>query len=257
MIPFPFQRGGLGFSLANQQAPSTEFFDEVMADSPFLYYRLNEVSGTALADSSGNSRPGGISGIPGTAYDLNQAGLVNDGDKAILFKDNTGFIRTNSQFTFGLTNVTLMAAIKPNVSAPAGSVMGLYELTDPTNPSGARDRMLYINTSGELVAMVFDGASVRTVATPFTVNDGVARLIHMVIGTTQTDIYVNGTSVANMPYVAGFSYSAYLYGAMNDNSGHPGGANAGLKGVLDEFAWFASALSPSRCLAQAQAAGLA
>lgn len=46
---------------------------EVAADSPALYWKLQETSGTSAADASGNSRAGTYNGTGGTNYALNQS----------------------------------------------------------------------------------------------------------------------------------------------------------------------------------------
>lgn len=46
---------------------------EVAADSPQIYWKLQDTSGTSAADSSGNSRPGTYNGTATTNYALNQA----------------------------------------------------------------------------------------------------------------------------------------------------------------------------------------
>lgn len=46
---------------------------EVAADSPAIYWKLQDTSGTSAADSSGNSRAGTYNGTGGTNYALNQS----------------------------------------------------------------------------------------------------------------------------------------------------------------------------------------
>jgi hypothetical protein len=46
---------------------------EVAADSPQIYWKLQDTSGTSAADASGNSRPGTYNGTASTNYALNQS----------------------------------------------------------------------------------------------------------------------------------------------------------------------------------------
>lgn len=46
---------------------------EVAADSPAIYWKLQDTSGTTATDSSGNSRPGTYNGTASTNYALNQS----------------------------------------------------------------------------------------------------------------------------------------------------------------------------------------
>lgn len=235
---------------------SGTFQSAIMADSPYIYYRLGESSGTAIADSSGSSRHAAIFGTSGTDYDLAQPSLVGDSNTAIRLKSNAGYVRSNAAYSFPVNNCTLMVAIKPNAAAAAGYVAGLYSLTDPTSAGGSRDRLLYIDTNGKLVAYVWNGA-IRTIVTSAAMNDNTAKLVHLVIGASSTELFVNGASVGTMAHVSTDSGARYLYAGMNNVSGQPNGANAGLRGIFDEVAWFNSALPSGRVLAHAQAAGLA
>lgn len=247
--------GHHGLMLAGAGA-ADGFANTVLADAPYIYYRLGETSGTALADSSGGSRAATIYGTSGTDYDLGQGGLVGDSDASINLKSDSGFVRSDASQTFPASSCTLMVAIKPNASAAAGYIAGLYSGTNPADSGGSRDRELYLNTSGKLVAFLWNGA-IQTITSSANMNDNTAKLIHLVVGTTSTTLYVNGASVGSVAAVSTDSGGRYLYGGMNNVSGHPGGANAGMRGLIDELAWFNTALSPTRVLAHAQAAGLA
>lgn len=246
--PFAFGGGG--------PPPAGNFADEVAADSPFIWYRLGETSGTAIADSSGSSRNATLFGSAGTGYDLGEPSLVNDANGAIELKANTAYVRSNSTYTASLTNVTLMVAIKINSGAGAGYIAGWHSLTDPTGTGGSRDKLLYINSSGQVAAYVFNGSQ-RIITSPAAVNDGVRRLVHFAMGTTDSKLFIDGVEVASMSFVSAASYVAYLYAGMNNVSGLAGGANAGMRGVIDEVAWFPSRLSDARILKHAQEAGLA
>lgn len=82
----------------------------IMALSPYVYWKLDETSGTVIADSSGNSRPGTLSGT----VTLAQAGPEGT-NTAMTF--TAGRVTANS--TWNHTDWTAAAWIKPTFSAPA------------------------------------------------------------------------------------------------------------------------------------------
>lgn len=53
----------------------TTYSDEVLDDSPYLYWKMDETSGTTVDDSSGNNRDGTYVNSP----TLNQTSLINEG----------------------------------------------------------------------------------------------------------------------------------------------------------------------------------
>ena len=55
----------------------------ILADSPTFWYRLDEASGTTMADSSGNSNPGTYS-ASNVTYNVTGA-ILGDTDKAVTF----------------------------------------------------------------------------------------------------------------------------------------------------------------------------
>ena len=114
----------------------------VLADTPYLWYRLGESAGTTATDSSGNSRDGTYTGT----YTLGTAGLLTgDSDTAVAF--NSGYVITKANVTgFGNAAWTLEAWIKGTSSAN-GDVVWIGG--DATN-TGAN---LRINTSGHIACV--------------------------------------------------------------------------------------------------------
>ena len=66
---------------------------EVAADTPAIYWKLQETSGTAATDSSGNARTGTYNGTPATNYALNQSVSLLGSDptaKSVKFMRDSG-----------------------------------------------------------------------------------------------------------------------------------------------------------------------
>ena len=243
-----------------QAAVSIPFADAIAADSPYLWWRMGEASGTAIGDSSGNSRVGTISGTVGTSYDLGQASLVGDGSTSIKFKDNSGYIRSNTRYTIPLTNMTYAIAFKSDVSAGVGVITHLSQNSSPDTGSGARDRGFVLGSDGKVYFTFWDGSASRRIGSLNVINDGTRHIIHAAVGGSDTELFVDGVSQGSIPYVPGASYAAYIYVArMNvaDLSSPLTTTSSAFKGVLDEHLMFSSRLSSARILAHAVAAGLA
>lgn len=241
--------------------PIVTWVDAISADSPYLWWRLGESSGTAAADTSGNSRPGTYNGTAGTSYDLGEPSLVGDANTAIEIKANTGWVRSNAQHAVGNSGAgaTLAIAIRINSGSGAGAILVKHETGTPTTSSGARDPWLYLDTAGRLRVGFWTGAT-TTITSSMTVNDGVARLIHVRIGANGTEgvqLYVNGTQDGTVGSSPIQTFNGYITAGTNNVSAWPSGANASARGFLDEVVVFNTRLSPARILAHAEAAGYA
>lgn len=68
-----------GIAVAAPTGPT--YASAVLADSPLVYWKLDELSGTTVADSSGNARDGTLTGT----YSLNQSPVFAGSTKAISF----------------------------------------------------------------------------------------------------------------------------------------------------------------------------
>lgn len=239
------------------------FYDEVLADGPYIWWRLGESSGTAMADSSGNGQAGTLNGTASTDYDLSEPGLVGDSNTAIELKSSSGFIRSNVSYN-ALTlaaNATFAIAVKINSGAAGGTIFGLHDDSNPTGTTGSRDRLLYVDTSGALVAGIYS-AAVRTIVHAG-INDGQKHLIHLACGADNTEgseLYVDGVSVGTIPYISNDTASnRYVYAGRLNLSAWPSGAAgaATALGIYDELQVYTKRLSAARILAQAQAGGFA
>ncbi|WP_420915486.1 LamG-like jellyroll fold domain-containing protein [Halopseudomonas aestusnigri] len=246
----------IGF-LGAQLEQTDAFGAEIAADAPYLWYRLGETTGTTALDSSGNSRNGLYFGTAGVSYQQGQTGLVGDADTAVRLLADSGYIRSQSQHTFPLTNATHMLAFKADVAAPAGVMTMWNQNTDPSKVTAARDRGFVLGSDGKLYFTFWDGSATRRAVSSAVVNDGARRLTHVSIGASSTSMYINGVLQETIPYVPGFSYTAYWYvgrTAITDTPS-PTNTSAGFRGVVDEAAVFTSALSAARIAAHAAAAG--
>lgn len=79
----------VGPALFGSAAAPTNYSGVVLADSPLIYLKLDEITGTTYADSSGNGRTGTATGT----ITQNQAPLFTGSSKSVLFTTaNAAFI---------------------------------------------------------------------------------------------------------------------------------------------------------------------
>lgn len=151
---------------ARRNNPSA-YNSEVLADSPLLYYKLDETGGSTANDSSGNGRHASLNGT----FSLNQAGLGN-APRACNF--NNGYLNfTNDgvMITSGMAFNTLtfefwakVNGVAVNVSNRAMSCMSMHRSDASRYGAGH-----YYNgvTSPQVLNMdVKDNAAQYNLATP-------------------------------------------------------------------------------------------
>jgi len=209
--------------------------DEVLADSPYLYWRLNETSGTNANDSTANNRDGTYTGT----FTLNQSGAVTggaavdlDGSSGRINSGVAPFLNTNSWtyegFTWRDTNTSIdvlfggAQSTGPRLHIASGSNDVLW---DPD-----------IGTAG--------GEVTWTNAWP-----GMGQFVHWAlkfdpVGDTAA-LYINGALVSSQACTQNFNTSP---GVLNVGaSGNPPANFA--DGKFAEFAVYAAPLSDARILA--------
>jgi len=105
-------------AVVTQGSPSA-YRDAVVADSPFLYWRLGEASGTFADSSTGGANPGTASG---TGLSRNVANLVTaNSDGALAFTDATTNIATTTAIT-GLPTSTVSTEVWFKAAGFANSI---------------------------------------------------------------------------------------------------------------------------------------
>lgn len=114
--------------------------------------------------------------------------------------------------------------------ASGKKIMGAQ--TNPvTTISAGHDKLMYVATDGKLYGGVYDGATVRTVNTTFTVNDGLWHLAILVISATATSLYLDNVLIGSIPYISGDTANRLRVGGWS--LGWPLGANGYFNGSLE------------------------
>jgi hypothetical protein len=210
------------------------YSDEVLADSPYSYLRLNDVSGTVAADSSGNNNVGTYVGAP----TMGVKGLIaTDTDTAI---QTTGNQQVTLPYTLPTNTFTLELWWKWTADGTATAIW-----RDHTAASG----------TGYALGVSSGGVSMRIAGTDHTVTtanycDGVRH--HFVLtydGVTAT-FYIDGVQVDQWTKSSATRPATPLHIAYNGTNN-----NQYQLGVYDEVAVYGTVLSASRIAAHYTVAG--
>lgn len=209
------------------------YASEVLADSPALWWRLNDASGTTVTDSSGNARHGTYTNAP----TLGVTGLVA-GDTAVQLDG------TNDSITYS-------GAVLTNATA---STIEIWYKQLTTLDSGILFRVDGASSHQEAALNTTSSFEVNPTNTGSTTVSGVANLIngsrhHIVLtyadtGDTVT-VYVDGVSVGTSLVTGSnrlINIDAIFLGQSGINTSF-------LSGVFDEFAIYPTALSGARVAA--------
>jgi signal peptidase I len=218
----------------------------ILAESPFSYYRFNDISGPTASDSSGNERLATYSDS-GISYQASGA-LQRDSSNEAITLDGTQGMVTSSAATAGLQSMTTQIWFK-TTSTEGGKLVGFAV---GTSDSALTDRVLYMAPQGNIVFGI-DSATKKTIQTPNSYNDGNWHMVAVTLSGLDAVLYIDGEKVA----------SGTTTSAPTDSSGYwlIGGGNftewatiPNFSGSLDEVAIYTKPLTPARILSQFGAA---
>lgn len=220
---------------------------EVLTDTPLVYWRLGDASGTTMTDSSGNSRDGTYVNTP----TLGATGLISgDSDKGVGFDGANDYAHIADAAWMDVTAITVEALIKP-------ATTGLMSIIDRDN--GTTERMFQFrkNASDKLEAIVWrtsDGPFFLAGATTLTAG-GTYHCAMKYDGATSTwKLLVNGVVDASTALAGSLKTGAYNVVVGASSSGGTLGGTALFNGTIDEVAYYGAALSDARLAAHSAAA---
>ena len=229
-----------GLLLAGSGGAST-MHSEIIADSPALYLRFADTSGTTATNEVG------ASGTYSAGIALNQATLYPGGPVCALYTGGTQTTIIPASTLPSATDMTLMYIVKPT------SVSGFQMLLCRDNLASPRKFQSRLNGASLEFVKISGGTSTISKASVFAAN--VTSIIHIVVNGSVGTIkfYQNGAEI----------HSAVLLGTNYGDAsealrfGYNAGGGASYNGYVSEVACFASALSAARCLVHAQKGGFA
>jgi signal peptidase I len=223
----------------------------VLADSPYLFWRLQEKTGTTVADSSGNGRGGAITGTP----TLGAPSPVTAEPVDVAFGTGTNGYLTTSATSRNSRTFSVEAWVK-TTSTQGGRLVGFGDGA-PGAFSTRTDCQLYLGPNGKVEFGLNDNSPVA-IASTTAVNNGAW---HYVVGTysnaTGPSLYVDGVLSASD---TGTEYRPRTFtgrwrAGAEDLTGWPSAPTSKyLSGTLDEVAVYTTVLSAARISAHYAAA---
>lgn len=210
------------------------YASEVLADSPRIYWRLNDPSGTSAVDSSGGSRNGTYNGSP----TLGATGLLvgDPSDTAVQFDGVDDYASASD--TVSLSAYTAEAWVKLTAT-PGGT--GATILAKYSSTASARLFVLYVTSGRTLSAQFYEstGLSTNISGSVLTLNTTYHVVVTFTGGTGR--IYLNGSLNASGSRAGTLSSAAIPF-----NAGAQPGPTALFAGTIDEAAFYPTALSAAR-----------
>jgi signal peptidase I len=212
---------------------------EVVADSPYLYWRLDETSGTAISDSSGSNRPGTLLA---QTYSLGQTGALTSEpvNRAISF--SIASITSNTA-TPSLGTFSVEAWVRSS-STTGGRILGFGNQGGQTAAT-TMDRQLYLAPNGRVYFGV--GSGKTTIASSSAINN---NTWHHVVGTYTSGgngmkLYVDGALQGQTTATAA-TYNGFWRAGAEHLTGWTGNPTDDyFEGSLDELAVYSRVLTPT------------
>ena len=238
---------------SNQFSAAASFYpyrDAVLADTPVLYWRLGESSGTVAANTA-------TSGPAGTYYNAPALGQASSLTSEVVNKSistaTSGSV-TAATAASAPTQFTIEAWIKTSTTA-GGRIFG-FGSSGTTTLSTNADRQLYLSPTGKVVAGLRSSSTAKAVATsPLSYNDGQWHHLAATYNATTLRLYVDGAQVATTTTGTAGTFSGFWRAGLENLSAWPTPpSGTAYAGGLDELAVYATALSATRISAHYLAA---
>lgn len=209
---------------------STAYSTDVLNQGATNYWRLAETTGTTGADLIGANPLAEVGGVGHTAL----GAVLSSSTGAATFDGSTGFAST--QTAVNASGTSTESVWFRTTSSAGGPLMALESTT---GTAGTNDRIVYLNSAGQLTFGLSNGAATpSTVTTTAAYNDG---LWHQVVGTLSgagQSLYVDGALVGTNPGVTGATFAnAYWHVGAARMSGWPSAPTSGFfAGTIDDAA---------------------
>ena len=219
------------------------YLNEVRADGPHVYYRLEEAGGTTMADSGTGGRTGSYAAV--SAYHV--PGALTDSPGYAVSLAGQGRLVSGGTALIDPTTFSLELWFKTTTTA-GGKLIGFESTRNAISPT--YDRHVLMRPDGRLVYGAWDGSSL-TITSPKAYNDG--QWHHLVLtavprGQRQDAVmYVDGGGVVLGTTTRTAYYSGWWrvgYGGLATDPGLP--SSATFAGSVDEVAVYPVRLSATR-----------
>lgn len=228
---------------------------EVLTDSPILYWRLEETSGTNAADTSGNSRPGTYF----TSPTLGATSLVpsQPSDKATSFNGANQSVFRSSETALNPTSFTTECWFKISGSPGSNGYHAVMAKDNYSSGGGSRGWSILVDTAGSLYmyGRRANGTFFDITTAAGTIVTGTVYHVAATYDGTTARLYLNGTEVAN--HAPGGTSNLYASTHALQIGKDSQGSGRSTNGTIDEFAFYGTALSGTRIAAHYSAGAAA
>ncbi len=219
--------------------PPSTYPAAVAADSPSLYWRLNELSQTAVADASGHNRTGTYR--TGLSYGV--AGALIDDTTAVLSPGTSGVAYTDQEQA-APTEFSLELWLKTS-STTGGKILG-YEDAQ-TGWGDNFDRQLYMTNDGRIAYGVLSGGVQQTVVSAASYNDDAWHHLVATQGAGGMHLYVDRVGVGSNSALSDAAYDGFWRLGGGNVTGWPSSpSSSALAATFDEVAVYPTELSAAR-----------
>lgn len=214
-------------------------YRQILNESPLVYLRLGDASGTTAQDATPSNRDGTYSGD----FTLNQGSLIKTAQEngAVLMGGTTSTITIADAAAFDANNISVEFWAKTTSIAAAERI--IERDVDDSNHC-----WVVFHVAGELRFRIYIGAVAINLATGVFINDGIPHHIVCSYDGAFMRAYIDGVEVARQAQTG--NIDAVTSGI---NIGSFRGSGFHFTGTLDEFAFYGYALSAAQVAARYQA----
>jgi signal peptidase I len=199
--------------------------------SPWLYWKLDETTGTSAADTSGNGRTGTYN-PNAAAFTRGIAGALTTDtpNRAVTLNGTTACINTTSTTTMNapaqITEVVWFKTTTTNGGKLLGFEMPQVGVAMPGS-GGTYDRHLYMDGAGKVWFGVYNGGYF-TISSPTALNNGAWHMAVATMGVGGMALWIDGVQVATNANTAGETTTGWFRAGCGNLGGWGGswtGAN--------------------------------
>lgn len=218
-------------------------YDAIMADSPFMYLRLGEASGTVAANAAGSTN-----GTYGNSYSLGNTALYTGGPTSYSATGSGGRVLFPQSAIPGTLNEFTLGVI-----AKIPAFTGTHQII--SRDLGPSARYWQWTLTGTTMNFVKIKTSVQSGSASHGATAGTACMFHLRVDSSgNVKMYRNGVAFSSGLTVTAVNYGGGASGAIS--IGNRDGVNEAISGdVFSEAFACATALSDARIAAHAAAAG--
>ena len=227
---------------------ASAYAQQVLSQSPTLYWRLGEASGTTAVDWANLN-----DGVVGTGVTRNATGAVlGDSDKASTFDGTANATVSAPSAAPAPDTFTTEAWIKTSTTS-GGKIIGYGNLA--TGSSSSYDRHVYMTNDGRIVFGVYTGSTV-TITSTKTYNDNQYHQVVASMGPNGMALYIDGVLIGSNGTGAGQAFSGQWRVGGDNISGWPNQPTSNyFNGVIDDVSIYPTVLTKQQIRSQFTTAG--